>query len=400
MDHHTPGVTAVREAADTDTLALLLRRAARLPHLASRYAPFLGEGAAPALTDLPVMTREDLARATEEALSRPDGAGPALLWADGGTLADPALTLLPADMFAPDVRTVWNPLRPADVLANLHPPGRLSQDHYFCNHLAAESGATALALGRLPDGGHEDWLDLLARLGVTAVAAPPEAMQRLLSGTAAGRPVPWLRTLLLGGATHDTTPDWLIAERFPYTEVWRLYGTPSTGAIGHRGPQCLLDVYHPLPHQHVEFADGRLLVTSMHPARNPPLIRYRTADRGEPATCTCGLPGPALRVFGSAAPYARLNGRAVSAQELVCLAVATGEVTAAQVAVGREERLQLRVRLAPGVPDDHHTHAWIRFRVLEGHLTLAACVDERPDAFEVVAVEELDGTAVLVTEDA
>lgn len=387
-------------AAALSVLPELVRRAARVPSLAAKYAPHAGSGDSPALTDLPVLTQPELALATKEVLTLGHPTGSAQLWADGGTLDSPSLTLLPEGMFAPQIRRAWRPLGPADVLANLHPPGKLRPDHYFYNRFAVESGATTLAFGRLPDGSHDDWLDFFARHGVTAVAAPPETLRRLLGSTAAGRPVPWLRTLLLGGATHDTTPDAQIAECFPYTEVWRLYGSPSAWVTGHRGPQCLADVYHPLPHQHVEIVDGRLRVTTLDTSRNPPLIRYQTEDRGEFAHCTCGLPSPAVRVFGPSSPFFRFHGRAVSARELVELATAVEGVTAAQLAVSGEQRIQLRVRLAPGVPDDHHTHAWIRFQVLESHLSLAACVIEQPDLFEVVAVDDMDaGAAVLVSEE-
>lgn len=389
----------VQEDDTPSVLAELVRRAVRIPSLTAKYAPYLHVQDLSEPAGLPVLTQPELARATKEVLALGQRTGSAQLWADGGTLHSPALTLLPEEMFAPQIRRAWNPLGPTDVLANLHPPGKLRPDHYFYNRFAAESGATVLAFGRLPDGSHDDWLDFFARHHVTAVAAPPETLRRLLRGTAAGRPVPWLRTLLLGGAAHDATPDGRIAECFPYTDVWRLYGSPSTWVTGHRGPHCLTDVYHPLPYQHVEIVDGRLRVTTLDPARNPPLIRYQTEDRGEFARCTCGLPGPAVRVIGTASPFFRFHGRAVSAGELVELATSLDEVAAAQVAVSGEQRIQLRVRPAPGVPDDHHTHAWIRFRVLESHLALAACVIEQPDLFEVVAVDDLDADAdVLVSE--
>ncbi|MER5762138.1 hypothetical protein [Streptomyces sp. NPDC002082] len=380
-------------------LGVLLRRAARVPSLAVKYEPYLEIGTAVSLTDLPVLTRCDLTRATKEALTLRQVDGPALLWAEGGSLSKPELRLLPADMSAAQVRRSWNPLGPADVLANLHPLDRLRPDHHFFHRFAAESDATALAFGPLPEGGHGDWPELFGGLGVTAVAAPPETVARLLAGSAAGRPLPWLRTLLLGGATHDATPDRVLAEGFPYTEVWRLYGSPAAGTIGQRGPDCLADVYHPLPYQHVEIVEGRLLVTTLDHVRHPPLIRYETQDRGEYAHCVCGRPGPAVRVFSPAEPFFHFHGRTVSARELAELAVATGEVTAAQVAVskdGRQDRVQLRVRLAPGVPDDHHTREWIRYRVLENHLVLASCVSAQPDTFEVVAVDALTGTSALV----
>ncbi|OIJ88642.1 hypothetical protein BIV25_36355 [Streptomyces sp. MUSC 14] len=389
----------LQEADVPSVLRELLRRAARIPSLAAKYAPYLDAEDLTALSGLPVLAQAELARATNEVLALERGGGSAQLWAAGGTLDEPALTLLPEGMFAAQIRRAWNPLGPGDVLANLHPPGKLRPDHYFYNRFAVESGATTLAFGRLPDGSHDDWLDFFARHHVTALAAPPEMLSRLLGGTAAGRPVPWLRTLLLGGAGHDATPDARIAECFPYTEVWRLYGSPSTWVTGHRGPQCLADVYHPLPHQQVEIVDGRLRVTTLDPARTPPLIRYQTQDRGEFTRCACGLPGPAVRVIGTTSPFFRFHGRVVSAGELVALATSLDEVAGAQIAVSGEQRVQLRVRLDPGTPDDHYTHDWIRFRVLEGHLALAACVIEQPDLFDVVVVDDLDAdAAVLVSE--
>ncbi len=377
-------------------LASLLRQAARLPSLAAKYEHALARGSL-LLADLPVLTQRELEAATAEALALGDAGG--MLWAHSGTLDAPGLSLLPQEMFASQVRSAWNPLGPGDVVANLHPSGRMRPDHYFFNAFAAASGATVLPVGQLPEGPDDDWLAFFARHQVTAVAAPPQAVTRLLGASTAGRPAPWLRTLLLGGAFHDTTEDGLLASRFPYTDVWRLYGTPTAWVIGQRGPQCLADIYHPLPHQQVEVVDGRLLVTTLAASRTPPLIRYDTQEHGEFAHCMCGRPGPALRVLGTRPPFFRFHGHTVSARELVDLATAHDEVTAAQVAVSPDQRIQLRVRLAPGVPDDHHSHAWIRFRVLESHLALAACALEQPDAFEVVAVDQLSGTSVLASEE-
>ncbi|MEU7279007.1 hypothetical protein AB0A69_09550 [Streptomyces sp. NPDC045431] len=379
----------------------LLREASRIPSLAIKYRSFLDEpGAEPPLDALPVLRREELSRAVEEVidlnkLGRTWGEASSL-WAVGGSLGSPGLSLLPEDLYVAQVRRSWSPVGPADVVANLHPLERMRPDHQFFHRFTTESGATALPFGRLPSGKHDDWPDLFARLGVTAIAAPAESVCRLLGDAVAGRPLPWLRTLLLGGAGLDRTPDRAVADCFPYTEVWRLYGSPATGPIGQRGPLCLADVYHPLEHQHVEVVDGRLLVTTFDPGRKPPLIRYDTGDRGEYARCVCGRPGPAVRLFDPSSPFFRLHGRTVSAQELVELALGTGDVVAAHVAVdraGHEERAQLRVRLAPGVPDDSYTLDWIRYQVLENHLVMTGCVLEHPDAFEVVTADESTGAS-------
>ncbi|MEU7022220.1 hypothetical protein ABZ990_16360 [Streptomyces sp. NPDC046203] len=390
------GVRRQPEPEPAPALESVVRQAMRLPSLASKYERSWGRGRL-TLGDLPVLTRRELETATTEALAL--GLGGGMLWAHSGTLEAPGLSLLPQEMFVSRIRDDWNPLGPADIVANLHPAGRMQPDHYFFNRFAAASGATVLPVGRLPENPDDDWLAFFARQGVTALAAPPQAVVRLLGASTAGRPLPWLRTLLLGGAFHDATEDGLLASRFPYTDVWRLYGTPTAWVIGRRGPQCLADLYHPLPHQLVEVVDGRLLVTTLTTSRTPPIIRYDTEERGEFAHCACGRPGPAVRVLGARPPSFRFHGHTVSARELVDLATAHEEVTDAQVAVGPDQRIQLRVRLAPGVADDHHSHAWIRFRVLESHLALAVCVREQPDAFEVISVDELSGPSALVSEE-
>jgi phenylacetate-CoA ligase len=394
-----PSGDEVRAHRLAQVLPALLTSAARIPSLAVKYEPWLDPTRTPALHELPVLTRAELVRAAEEITKLPEGAGPALRWAEGGTLAEPGLTLAPEHMFAPQIRWTWQPLGPRDVLLNLHPPGTLRPDHYLFNRFAAESGASTFAFGRPPAGAWDDWQEFFGRQGVTAVAAPPETLERLIGSTSSGRPLPWLRTLLLGGTTHDTTSDTRIAECFPYTEVWRLYGAPGAWVVGQRGPQCRPDVYHPLPHQYVEIVDGNLLVTTLETGKTPPLIRYETRDRAEFTACTCSLRTPAIRVLGPTAPYFRFHGRTFSAREVAELAISTEEVAAAQVAVNGEQRIQLRVRLVPGVPDDHHTHEWIRFQVLRGHLALAAGLADQPELFDVVVVDELNSTSDLVSDE-
>ncbi|MFC5656295.1 hypothetical protein [Streptomyces nogalater] len=375
-----------------------MRSAVQTPSLSAKYERHVA-GDTFSLRDLPVLTHQELTAATQEALALYSDGDSGVLWAHGGTLETPGLSLLPEGMFASEILSSWNPLAPQDVLANLHPPGRLRPDHYFFNRFAAAAGATVLPIGDLPEGDADGWLAFLSRQGVTALAAPPRTLARLLGGVASGRPIPWLRTLLLGGATHDTTPDTLLGAHFPYTDTWRLYGTPASWVIGQHSPQCLADVYHPLPHQMVEVVDGRLLLTTLSTARLPPLIRYDTQERAEFTRCSCGQRGPAFRVFGPTPPSFRFCGRTIDARELVALATACDEVAQAQVAVTPEQRIQLRVRLTPDALDDHHSRAWVRFRVLEHHLVLADCVAEQPEAFDVVTVDRPLGSSPLASEE-
>ncbi|MFD0393742.1 hypothetical protein ACFQ3Z_20580 [Streptomyces nogalater] len=98
-------------------------------------------------------------------------------------------------------------------------------------------------------------------------------------------------------------------------------------------------------------------------------------------------------MFGPTPPSFRFCGRTIDARELVALATACDEVAQAQVAVTPEQRIQLRVRLTPDALDDHHSRAWVRFRVLEHHLVLADCVAEQPEAFDVVTVDRPLGSS-------
>jgi phenylacetate-CoA ligase len=127
------------------------------------------------------------------------------------------------------------------------------------------------------------------------------------------------------------------------------------------------------------------------------LIRYLIGDRGEFADCACGRSGPAIRVDGRIAPSVTVHGRPVLAQELVNLALETADVVEAQVAMvtteAGEERLELRVRLADGVPPDEYTLEWIKYQALSGHVALDPGSADHAETFDVVAVDRLSDDA-------
>ncbi|MDT0306691.1 hypothetical protein RM780_06915 [Streptomyces sp. DSM 44917] len=309
------------------------------------------------------------------------------------------MSLLPEDMYVGEVHGSWSPLDQGDVLANLFPGDRLWPAQSFYNRLATRSGATVLPVGGVPDSQLERWLAFLGNQGVTAIAAPPDTLQRLLVLCESGLGPRWLRKLLIGGPFHDPTPERLISQRLPGVQVWQLYGSAEAWMVGHRGPGCAEDVFHLLPHQHAEIDGDRILVTTTGVHRAPPLIRYVIGDRGVLAPCACGRPGRTIRVLGRLESSVTVQGRPIRPDELVGLAIQIGEVAAAQVAVSRTdagaEQLQLRVRLAEGVPDDDYTRDWIRHQVLSGHLALEGVAEEESDAFEVVAVDQLPGLEAL-----
>jgi phenylacetate-CoA ligase len=246
----------------------------------------------------------------------------------------------------------------------------------------------------LPDSRLDRWLEAFEERGGTALAVSPMTLRRLLVRAAAGRrPLRSVRKLLIGGPYHDPTPTAEIARLLPDVEVWQLYGSFEAWVVGQRGPGCADGVFHLLPHQYAEIDAGRILVTTVGVPRTPPVIRYVIGDRGRFAACGCGRPDPAILIEGPLAPSVRVNGHLVLAQELVDLALETGEVLDAQVAVvetsGGSDRVELRVRLIEGVPDDQYTLEWIKYQALNGHLALDPNSADHADALQVVAVDRL-----------
>ncbi|KAB8162126.1 AMP-binding protein [Streptomyces sp. 3MP-14] len=374
-------------------LQLLLSRVSQIPSLRDKYLSTRDGPRQPlTLATLPVLTRNELVAATDELLR---GKGPgegSVVYAGGGTVSRPSMSLLPGGLFVEEVHQVWRALRPGDVLANFFPAGREWATHSFYNRFATHSGASLLPVGDLPEDEFDRWLTFCADYGANALAAPPHLLRRLLRHRAAGHQLPWLRKLLIGGAFHDRTPLGEIGELLPDVAVWQLYGSAEAWLVGHRGPRCAEGVFHLLPHQYAEIDEGRLLITTVGADEAPPLIRYVIGDRGAVVDCPCDRPGTAVRVLDAIGPALRFQGGRVWARELVELALETAEVAGAQVAVvmgDGETHLELRVRLADGVPDDQYTREWIRHRALHGHLALDPTIAEDADRFHVVTVDRL-----------
>ncbi|MFI9270678.1 hypothetical protein ACIGXM_08210 [Kitasatospora sp. NPDC052896] len=387
MDAEEPPAAADRIA--TDPLRRALARASRFPSLRHKYAEQLRSTATPTLGRLPVLTRAELVRAVAESGRVRPGTQGANLYAAGGSVAAPWLVAAHGDDTAAEALGSWRPLRRGEVLANLYPAGRLQWAHYFYNALAARSGATVLPFGRLGDDELMQWLDFFRDQRVTALAAPPEALDRILYGCAAsGRPLDWLRKVLWHGGGQDLAQ--LIAERLPEVELWTCYASAEAGVIGHAGPECPPQTFHPLPGRQLEVtADGMILVTVLDEELALPLLRYRTGDFGTTVRCSCGRPELAVRVFRDAARVGvTMHGQPVCPDELAELAEELEEVAAAEVVLtgaGVEpERIRLRVSLRPGVPADDYTREWVRHHVLSRHLVLGGLAAEGTEAFEVV----------------
>jgi hypothetical protein len=372
-------------------LRRLLRGVNRIPSLSRKYAECLDSNRALSLKNLPVLTRPEFSSATDELL-RDHGPDAGSVILTGGALKSPSLSMLPDSMFAEQVCDTWRPLDESDVVVNLF-SADVCPSHFFYNRVAANCGATVLVCGALPDSRLDAWLDSFEERGVTALAAPPVTVRRLLARAAGRRPMRWLRKLLLGGPFHDPTPAPDIARHLPDVQVWQLYGSYESWIVGHRGPDCAAGVFHVLPHQHAEIDGDRILVTTTGLQRTPPVIRYEMGDQGRFEPCGCGLATPAFRIEGPIAPSVRVNGHLVPARELIDLALATGDVAEAEVAVAMAEdgteHLELRVRLADGVLDDEYTLEWIKHQTMDGHLAMDPVSAGQADALQVVAVDRL-----------
>ncbi|MFE4513138.1 hypothetical protein ACFRMQ_02920 [Kitasatospora sp. NPDC056783] len=373
----------------SDSLRRALARVACLPSLRHKYAEHLDAAVVPVLGRLPVLTRAELAGAVAESNGLRRASRGAGLYAAGGSMATPWLAAAQDEGVTAELHENWRPLWRGDVLANLYPAGRMQWAHYFYNALAVRSEADVLPFGRLGDDELLQWLDFFRERRVTALAAPPETLERIVQVCAVtGRRLDWLRKVLWhgGGQEHDRLP----AERSLSAELWSCYASAEVGVVGHAGPFCLPRTYHPLPGRVVEVAgDGMILLTVLDEGAPVPLLRYRLGDFGAVVRCACGRPEPALRVVHDAAVAGvTIHGQLVQPDELVRLASELEEVAGAEVVLtgnGSEpDRIRLRISLRSGVPADDYTCEWVRHHVLSRHLVLGALVAEDAEAFEVV----------------
>jgi phenylacetate-CoA ligase len=393
-----------RGSRGAQSLGQALARLSRIPVLREKYDGYTGRGRPPELTDLPPLAPDELGRAIDLLLRSDPAALPRTsLHVMGGTKARMRMGAVPADLFLDEIAPHVRPFDEGDLLATLSTPFHMRASHDLHNALAARSGVPTLSMDAPTDQTVDAYLDLFERHGVTALATTLDTVQRILRYCAAsGRDLGFLRKVLWSGPAIDAGTRALIREHFPHLRAWSLFGSAETWIIGHGGPDCAVDTFHPLPHQHTEITDGRMLVTITHGKSVIPLLRYDTGTRAEWTSCPCGRPGPAIRTHGRIdAPMGRLS-RLVPPLDLAPLALQLDSVEAAQVVVvdphTEDERLHLRVRLRPGTRADLYTAEWIRHHVVSGCLALAEAVEDAPEAFEVIASRRLlrespDGTA-------
>ncbi|WP_231640839.1 AMP-dependent synthetase [Nocardiopsis sp. NRRL B-16309] len=342
------------------SLRQALARLSRIPVLRDKYGSFTGSRPLD-LADLPTLARDELGRAID-ALVRSDPAAltRASLHVMGGTRSTMRLGAVPSDLYLDEIAPHVRPLEPGDLLVTLSTPFHMRACHDLHNALAARAGVPTLSMDAPTDQMIDAYLDLFERHGVTALATTLDTLRSVLRFCAAsGRDLGFLRKVLWSGPAMDADTRSLIRTHFPHLRAWSLFGSAETWIIGHSGPDCAVDTFHPLPYQHTEITGGRMLVTVTHGKAVIPLLRYDTGTTAEWTTCPCGLPGRAVRTHSRIdAPQGPLS-RLVSPHDLVPLALQVDSVEAAQVMVvsphTEDERLHLRVRLRPGTETDLYT---------------------------------------------
>jgi phenylacetate-coenzyme A ligase PaaK-like adenylate-forming protein len=397
IDRTTSGVEAVLAAA------------AAVPAFREKYADFVGRGPVE-LEELPILTKDELAGALDDlvevARARPAGA---YVYGSGGTTSAPKLSLIPSEMFVPEVLAEWRPLTPRDVLVNFNTPGRLWSSHNFFNMLAHRSGAVVIPLGSVEqDDELTEWLAFVKRLGATALDATPSHIAHILEFCRrTDRPPPPFRKLLWTGEGFGERPLALTRELAPDAELYGFYGSTETWVVGCNGPTCPVDTFHALRHQHVELQDGIVLVTNTHPASVNPILRYRIGDVGRFVACPCGRPEPALQLLGRDDPQFKFVSILVTPQEIAGVAESDPAVRAVQLALFRlgkpDEQMEVRLLVDAGT-DRAETEQRVEQALLAQVYRLGWAVGSAPGSFGVRVVDELSvnprtGKTPLVVHD-
>ncbi|GHH74215.1 hypothetical protein GCM10018781_40380 [Kitasatospora indigofera] len=408
-DRTGPGGRAEVRRLPAEAWHAVLDAAARLPSLRAKYEGFAGRAGELELSDLPVLTKEELAGTLDDLVATARGrAHGAYVYGSGGTTSAPKLSLVPTGMFVADILDSWRPLTADDVLVNFNTPGRLWSSHNFFNMLAHQSGSVVVPLGSVDHDELDEWLGFVERLGATALDATPSQIAHILQFCeSTGRPAPAFRKLLWTGEKFGERALELTRRLLPGAGLHGVYGSTETWVIGLNGPSCPVNTFHVLPYQHVEIEDGVVLVTNTHPSSVNPVLRYRVGDRGRFTACPCGRPEPALEVSGRDDPQLKFVSILLMPEDIVESARSVPEVRDVQIALfdhgGPAERMEVRIVVDPGSGWEA-VEERTRQRILTRVYRLGWAVASAPGSFAVRAVERLQvnprthKTPVLVRE--
>ncbi|MEZ5096791.1 MAG: AMP-binding protein [Nocardioides sp.] len=368
-----------------------LERLRTVPALADRYAGRELAGLAD-LTRLPVLDKDDLNVALTTLAPKAEH-GATWLFQSGGSTGAPKVGYAPTGFYMQGVFDHWRPLTRDDVFVNAWGAGRMWGAHFLAGAFADLSGCRVLSIGAVTTGEYADWLGFFAAQQVTAIGGTPSVLRMWLAhARAAGLRLPSLRKILwLGEAWHPQLDEDL-AVVAPAARRWGMFGSTETWVVATNTPDCDIDVFHPLPEQLVHAGeDGLLDFTTLNPEMLNPVLRYRTGDAGELATCSCGDPAPAMRVHGRRDSVVQVRGLGLHVDDIVSRAETDPGVARAQVLIteqrGRASAVQLLVlptaEAAADLPER------LRAEIFGSTFTLSTAFVHDPESFTVRVVDGL-----------
>lgn len=387
----------------------LLARATTIPALRPLYAGVDISKPVP-LAEVPVLTKEDFGTAHTDVLTgaRQQHEGTIVL-GSGGTTSRPKLSVLPSRMFLPDMQAAWSPLDTTDVLLNCNNGGELGSMNPFYMRLAHTCGAAVIPLGNVAPEHLRPWLEFIDECACTAIGGTPTYVASVLECYETAGRAPPFRKIIWTGERYGADARRTTQRVLPEAERYGVYGSTETWVIGHNGPSCDWDVFHPMPYQHVELVDAGILVTTTHPETVNPILRYQVGDRGEWARCCCGREEPGLRVLGRTDYQVKFRSVLFTPEEIAHVAVADPEVRDVQVALfdhgTARERIEVRLRAAEGA-DTAMLEERVTNLLVDKLYRIAYEIDDMPDRFVARVVprffvnDRTNKTPLLVREEA
>ncbi|MFJ9815388.1 AMP-binding protein [Streptomyces sp. NPDC101151] len=264
------------------------------------------------LSDLEICGPAEITAMTRAAAGR-DGS---VLVSSGGTTGTPKLTYLPHDMAFDRLLPVWRPVGVGDVVLNLYDAGRMWGTHYFVQKLAERTESTVIPSGPMTAEELELRLPMLREVGVSALASVPSVLADFAETVLKTGVKPPVKTIIWMGEAWTESKRELVRRAFPDVQLWGIYGSVETWAMGSNRPECDEATLHLLADEIFELEEAGALLTRAGDGWTVPVVRYRLGDRIEAAECRCGR-GDAFRVLGRADDGFSLLGNYVNIADIV-----------------------------------------------------------------------------------
>ncbi|GGQ68134.1 phenylacetate--CoA ligase family protein [Couchioplanes azureus] len=319
---------AVETARDT------LAKLRSVPALADRYADIVALGSLEDLVHVPVMRKDDLQAALKHLKPKAQH-GATWTFQSGGSTGAPKVGYAPTGLYMAEVYEQWKPLGPDDLFVNTWGAGGLWGAHPLMNAYADLTGCTGFGLGVIKPAEYDYWLEFFVDRGITSIGGTPSVLRPIIGrAREIGIKLPDLRTLLWLGEPWIPGLDEDLPVVAPQARRWGLFGSTETWVAGTNTPQCADDTWHTLPSQLVHIgADQMIDFTSLKPHGLNPVLRYQTGDAGEWVTCTCGVPGRALRVLGRRDEDALFRGMSLNVDAFLREVASGGGVSQSQLVI-------------------------------------------------------------------